>query len=72
MDKASVLRILVLIASLLGYFGVNVPETTLELAAGIVASVVGLYVAYKNNYLFSRGKQQKEVLEATRLYEKNK
>lgn len=72
MDKASVVRILTLIASLVAYFGVNTPEGTIELVAGVISGLIGLYVAYKNNYLFTRGKKQKEVLDANSLYKKVK
>jgi uncharacterized membrane-anchored protein len=52
MDKGSVIRFLALIASLLAYFRIDVPETTIELIASLVVSAVGIYAAYKNNYLF--------------------
>lgn len=72
MDKASVIRVLTLIAALLAYFGINVPESTIELVTYVIVGVTGLYAAYKNNYLFSRGKKQKELLEKEGLYERNK
>lgn len=72
MDKPSVIRALGLIASLLAYFGINVPESTIELVAFVIVGIMGLYTAYKNNYLFERGLKQKETLEKEGLYEKNK
>lgn len=72
MDKGSVIRLLVLISSLLAYFRIDVPETTIELIASFVVSAVGLYTAYKNNYLFSRGLKQKEVLKSEGLYKEIK
>ena len=72
MDKTSVLRLLVLIASLLAYVNINIPETTIEMIASVFVGVVGLYTAYKNNYLFTKGQKQKEVLEREGLYEKHK
>lgn len=71
-DKQSVLRFLGLIAALLAYFNINTPESTIEGLASVVVGLVSLYVAYKNNYLFERGKKQKEVLKRSKLYEKNK
>jgi len=72
MDKMSVVRVLMLIASLLAYFNINVPESTIELVASLIVSIIGLYVAYKNNYLFERGRKQKQALDIVGLYEKNK
>lgn len=72
MDNASISRLVLLIVALLTYFGINIPETVVELITGLIVSIVGLYAAYKNNYLFTRGKAQKEVLEKEGLYEKNK
>lgn len=72
MDKPSVIRFLVYIASILGYFQINVPESTIEYIASIIVGIVGLYVAYKNNYLFDRGIKQKETLQKHNLYESNK
>lgn len=72
MDKESVFRMIALIASFIAYFGINVPESVVEAVSYVVFGAIILYTAYKNNYLFKRGKKQKEVLEATNLYESNK
>lgn len=71
-DKASVLRFLTLIASILAYFSVNVPKSTLELLASVIAGIVALYVAYKNNYLFEKGGKQKEILDKMGLYDEHR
>jgi len=70
--QLSIVRILLFVASGLAYFNINVPESTVELISYIVFGLIGLYTAYKNNYLFKRGMAQKEVLEAVELYEENK
>lgn len=72
MDRASIVRVITLIASIIAYFGINLPESTIEAVSYVIFGIIVLYTAYKNNYLFTRGKKQKEVLEATSLYEKNK
>lgn len=62
MDKASVVRIIALIASILLYFNVNVPSEIQEYIAGAVMLFITLYTAWKNNYLSKKGKAQKEAL----------
>lgn len=63
LDKASLLRILLLCGMLLANFGINIPEETLDWIAQIVVALIALYTAYKNNYLFTKGLKQKDVLE---------
>lgn len=72
LDKMSIVRFISLIVALLAYFGVHIPETTVELIATLIATVVTIYVAYKNNYLFGRGQEQKQALKRVGLYEENK
>lgn len=72
MDKASIFRIIAFILSLSTYFGINIPESTVELVSSIVVAIAGLYVAYKNNYLFAKGVDQKAILEEVKLYDKYK
>lgn len=72
MDKASFVRMVGLVASFLAYFSINIPESTVELIASLLFGAFGLYAAYKNNYLFTRGQEQKEVLRQKGLYERNK
>lgn len=72
MDLASIVRVVTLLAGLLVYAGINVPENVIEAISYVVFGIFTLYVAYKNNYLFKRGKKQKKFLESYELYEKNK
>jgi SPP1 family holin len=62
MDKASVLRIVALLASLLAYFGLNIPQEWHEWIAGAIMLGIAIYSAWKNNYLSRKGQQQKAVL----------
>lgn len=66
-DKASVVRIVALVLTLVAYFGVNVPEGIEEYIVGAVMLVITIYSAWKNNYLAKKGKAQKEVLEKHNL-----
>lgn len=63
LDKASLLRVLMLLGLLLANFGINVPEETFDWVAQIIVALIALYTAHKNNYLFKKGLKQKEVLE---------
>lgn len=71
-DLPSITRIVALVASMSAYFGYNIPETTVEWVSMVIFGVISLYSAYKNNYLFTRGQKQKEVLEIHSLYKKAK
>jgi SPP1 family holin len=71
-DLPSITRIVALLASMAAYFGYNVPKTTVEWVSMVIFGTVSLYSAYKNNYLFTRGHKQKEVLEKHGLYKKVK
>lgn len=62
MDKASISRIVVLVLTMLAYFGVNVPEEWVEWITGAILLGMALYTAWKNNYLSRKGAQQKAVL----------
>ena len=72
LDKASIIRLVSLVVALVAYFGINIPENTVELVGSLIVSIVGLYTAYKNNYLFGRGEKQKDALKRVGLYEENK
>ncbi|MDC3414258.1 phage holin [Terrihalobacillus insolitus] len=63
MDKASITRLVALVVSLVGYFGINVPSNVQELLVFIVFTVVSAYGFWKNNYISQKGKKQKEVIE---------
>jgi SPP1 family holin len=63
MDKASLARVVALVFSLLAYFGLNIPNEWQEWTVGTVLLVMSIYSAYRNNYLFKKGKKQKEVLD---------
>ncbi len=72
LDNASITRFIILVIAvinsvlnLVGYQTINN-----ELTNNIVAVITGgyvLYMAWKNNYLSSKGLQQKEVLEKHNL-----
>jgi Phage lysis protein, holin. len=66
-DKASIARIVALVASILAYFGMNFPEDTQEYVVGAVMLVLTIYAAWKNNYLSSKGKKQQKVLKDNKL-----
>jgi len=66
-DKASIARYAVLVvavinavANLIGYQ--TIPDETTNDIVAALSAVVFLYTGWKNNYLTSKGKQQKEVL----------
>jgi len=72
MDKASIVRFLVLIVAvinsvlnLLGYQTIS-DELTNDLVA-VVSGGVMIWAAWKNNYLSKKGQAQKEVLKANGL-----
>jgi SPP1 family holin len=67
MDKASLLRVVALIASLLAYFGVNVPQEWHEWIAGAIMLGLAIWGAWKNNYLGKKGKKQQEILDRHNL-----
>lgn len=71
-DLPSITRMVALVASMAAYFGYNIPETTVESVSMVIFGGVSLYSAYKNNYLFTRGRKQKEVLDMHGLYKKAK
>lgn len=72
LDRASIVRVLLFIASALAYLGVNIPESTVEFVSYVVFGAIGLYGLYKNNYLFERGKKQKQLLDKFGLYDETK
>jgi len=66
-DKASIARYVVLVvavvnalANLVGYQ--TIPDETTNQIVAALSAVVFLWAGWKNNYLSSKGKQQKEVL----------
>lgn len=61
-DKLSIARIVALLASILVYFGLNVPEDVQDYVTGTIMFALTLHAAWKNNYLSSKGKKQKQVL----------
>ena len=63
MDKASVTRVVLTIAALVAYFGINIPEELVEYIVGAIMLALTLWSMWKNNYLAKKGKAQKEVLE---------
>ena len=63
MDKASIIILVALLASVLAYFGINVPADIQEYIVGAIMLILVGYGFWKNNYLASKGKKQKEVLE---------
>jgi SPP1 family holin len=72
MDKASLTRMIVLVITLInavlnimGYE--TIPVEFGEQVSAIVLVLVGLWTAWKNNYISQRGKSQKEVLEQNGL-----
>lgn len=67
MDRASVLRVLLSLASLLKLFGVEIPEEALNALADVIAGAIILWAVWKNNYLSKKGLKQKEVLEKNGL-----
>lgn len=67
MDKASIARIIFAVAALVKLFGVEIPEEVINAVVDVVAAVVVLWVAFKNNYLTSKGKLQKDVLQKNNL-----
>ncbi|MDQ0245795.1 uncharacterized protein YqgC (DUF456 family) [Bacillus fengqiuensis] len=71
-DLPSITRMVALVASMFAYFGYNIPKTTIEWISMVIFGMISLYSAYKNNYLFTRGQKQKEVLEIHSLYKKAK
>ncbi|RAS92444.1 holin [Bacillus cereus] len=72
LDNASIMRFVILIIAVINSVLNLVGYQTIsnELANNIVAVITGgyaLYMAWKNNYLSSKGLQQKEVLEKHNL-----
>jgi len=67
-DKASIIRLIALLASVAAFFGLNVPDSIQEYVAGAVMLGVTLYGFWKNNPLSKKGKKQKELLEKNGLY----
>ncbi|WP_346817379.1 phage holin [Bacillus paramobilis] len=72
LDNASITRFVILIIAVINSVLNLVGYQTIsnELANNIVAVITGgyaLYMAWKNNYLSSKGLQQKEVLEKHNL-----
>jgi len=61
-DKLSIARIVALLASILAYFGLNFPEDVQDYVVGVVMLILTLHAAWKNNYLSSKGKKQKQAL----------
>jgi SPP1 family holin len=78
MDKPSILRVVVWIISainmVLAHYGKSL--ITSDFWAPIIADGVFLiwsaYVGYKNNYLSTRGKKQKQILVKEGLYRPSK
>ena len=62
-DKASVVRVVALVLTLVAYFGINVPEGIDEYIVGTIMLFITLYSAWKNNYIARKGKAQKDILE---------
>lgn len=62
MDKASVIRLVALLASVATYFGINVPDDVQEYITGAIMLLIVGYSFTKNSYLGRKGKKQKEVL----------
>jgi SPP1 family holin len=71
MDKASIVRMvaaaLAAIKLILQPFGVELPQEVIDSIADVVAAVVVLYTAWKNNYISNKGKKQKEILKKNNL-----
>lgn len=67
-DKASIARIVALLASILVYFGINFPEDVQSYVVGAVMLILTLHSAWKNNYISSKGKKQKEALKDKGLH----
>jgi SPP1 family holin len=71
MDKSSIVRMvaaaLAAIKLILQPFGVELPQEVIDSIADVVAAVVVLYTAWKNNYISNKGKKQKEVLKKNNL-----
>lgn len=71
-DTPSIARLVAFIITGLAYLNINIPEDAEEIIVTIIAGIVGLYVMYKNNYLFDRGIKQRDELKKKDLYDKNK
>ncbi|MCK0473772.1 phage holin [Halalkalibacter sp. APA_J-10(15)] len=62
-DSGSVTRFFGLIAALLAYFGIHVPEDVTEAVASLAIAVLAVYAAWKNNYITKKGHEQKMAIE---------
>ena len=73
MDKASVLRYVVLVVAVINSFlnlagYKTIDDATTNLIVALITSGYTLYAAWKNNYLSSRGRAQKEILKENDLH----
>jgi SPP1 family holin len=67
MDKASITRIVFAVAALVKLFGVEIPEGIIDAVVDVVAAVVVLWAAWKNNYVSKHGQAQKDQLKRAGL-----
>jgi SPP1 family holin len=71
MDKASIIRMTTAVLAaaklVLGMFGIEIPQDITDALVDIVAAVWLIYTSWKNNYVSSRGKLQKDVLQKNNL-----
>lgn len=73
MDKASVLRYVVLVIAVLNSFlnlagYQTIDDNTTNLIVALISSIYALYAGWKNNYLSQKGRAQKEVLKQNDLH----
>ena len=75
MDKASIVRVIVLVATmvnaaltLMGVPPIPIGEAEATVISMILLSAVASWTAWKNNYLGKKGKAQKEILKDKDLH----
>lgn len=67
MDKASIVRLLLAVASIIKLFGYDVPEEVINAVADLVAAGILVWATFKNNYITKKGKNQLNVLKDHKL-----
>lgn len=67
MDKSSIIRFSLAVLGLLQlllsqFFGIQISDETIQATVDVISAIVVTWAMWKNNYLTSKGKKQKQEL----------
>lgn len=67
MDKQSIIRFSLAVLGLLQlllsqFFGIQISDETIQATVDVISAIVVTWAMWKNNYLTSKGKKQKQEL----------